>query len=808
VDILLVGHDHIYERLAPMAPTGAADPIYGVRQFTLGTGGAEHQSFNTILPTSEVRNNDTWGVMKLTLHDTSYDWVFLPVDGGTFTDSGTGVTHGPPPDQPPIFDQDLPDRTDAEGAAISLFSHASDANGDSLTYAASGLPPGLTINSSTGLISGTISAGAATGSPYAVNVTVSDDGGATVGATDTFSWSVATASGSGLILFRSASFAANSVGNNVVIPTPAGVQADDIMIAVLDVKAAPTVTTPSGWTLVSTTPNGSNFKQVVYSRVVTASEPVSTTWTINENRAISGGIVAYSGVNTSTPVETFSAGTGSTTSITAPSVTSAFAGAMIVGAFGINADSTIAPPPGMTERGEIVSAARIRTEISDVALTTAGATGAKTATAATAAANIGQLVVLRPMSSLANTSPVAHDVTATATAGIAKTITLVGADAETCELTFGRAAATLDSGASVSAPTSAACTGSGPFEDTATVTYTASTEFSGSDSFTYTVHDGTAGSNTATVSITVAPFTPNAPPTFDQDLPDRTDAEGAAISLSSHAGDPNGDSLTYSASGLPPGLSINASTGLISGTISTGAATDSPYAANVTVSDDGGATVGAIDTFSWSVTTASGSGSIEFRSASFAANTIAKTVVIPAPAGVRPGDVMLAVLDVKTIPTVTTPAGWTFVAITRSGSKFEQAVYARIVTASESSSYQWTLSAKRAACGGIVAYSGVNTSTPVETFSAATGSTASITAPSVTSAFGGAMIVGAFGINADATIAPPPGMIERGEIVSASRIRTEISDVALAIAGATGSKTATAALAAANIGQLVVLRPA
>jgi hypothetical protein len=69
---------------------------------------------------------------------------------------------------------------------------------------------------------------------------------------------------------------------------------------------------------------------------------------------------------------------------------------MVVGAFGINADSTISPPAGMTERGEIASATRLRTEISDVVLGSAGATGAKTATAAAAAANIGQLIVLRP----------------------------------------------------------------------------------------------------------------------------------------------------------------------------------------------------------------------------------------------------------------------------------------------------------------------------------------------------------------------------------------------------------------------------
>ena len=51
-------------------------------------------------------------------------------------------------------------------------------------------------------------------------------------------------------------------------------------------------------------------------------------------------------------------------------------------------------------------------------------------------------------------------------------------------------------------------------------------------------------------------------------------------------------------------------------------------------------------------------------------------------------------------------------------------------------------------------------------------------------------------------------MTERGEIVSATRLRTEISDVVLASAGTTGAKTATAAAAAANIGQLIVLRPA
>ncbi len=102
VDILMDGHDHIYERFVPMksgatpADPPVADPTYGIQQFTVGMGGEEHHSLGTTLPTSVVRNNDTFGIFKLTLHATTYDWVFLPIDGYTFTDSGTGTVHAAP----------------------------------------------------------------------------------------------------------------------------------------------------------------------------------------------------------------------------------------------------------------------------------------------------------------------------------------------------------------------------------------------------------------------------------------------------------------------------------------------------------------------------------------------------------------------------------------------------------------------------------------------------------------------------------------------------------------------------------------
>jgi len=113
-DILLGGHWHNYERLAPMDASGAADPGFGVRQFVVGTGGASLSGFGTILPTSEVRDNATHGVMKFTLHASSYDWQFIPIAGQTFTDSGTSSTHGAPggSPQPAVADFDGDGDTD------------------------------------------------------------------------------------------------------------------------------------------------------------------------------------------------------------------------------------------------------------------------------------------------------------------------------------------------------------------------------------------------------------------------------------------------------------------------------------------------------------------------------------------------------------------------------------------------------------------------------------------------------------------------------------------------------------------------
>lgn len=92
-EIVLGGHDHSYQRWAPLAPSGAVDAARGVRQFVVGTGGRSHYPNVGARPGFEAGDDTTSGVLELTLHPGRYDWRFLPVDGQAFTDAGGRACH-------------------------------------------------------------------------------------------------------------------------------------------------------------------------------------------------------------------------------------------------------------------------------------------------------------------------------------------------------------------------------------------------------------------------------------------------------------------------------------------------------------------------------------------------------------------------------------------------------------------------------------------------------------------------------------------------------------------------------------------
>jgi hypothetical protein len=93
VDVLLTGHDHAYERFAPMDAAANRDGARGVRQFVAGLGGKNQQRQLHSLANTEVRENTAFGVLELTLRPSGYEWQYVAEPGSPFTDAGANACH-------------------------------------------------------------------------------------------------------------------------------------------------------------------------------------------------------------------------------------------------------------------------------------------------------------------------------------------------------------------------------------------------------------------------------------------------------------------------------------------------------------------------------------------------------------------------------------------------------------------------------------------------------------------------------------------------------------------------------------------
>jgi hypothetical protein len=91
--VILAGHDHNYERFAPQDVDGLRDNTNGMREFVVGTGGARLTPIVLRKQNSEITDNSTYGVLKMVLKDGGYEWEFLPVTAGGFTDRGIALCH-------------------------------------------------------------------------------------------------------------------------------------------------------------------------------------------------------------------------------------------------------------------------------------------------------------------------------------------------------------------------------------------------------------------------------------------------------------------------------------------------------------------------------------------------------------------------------------------------------------------------------------------------------------------------------------------------------------------------------------------
>jgi large repetitive protein len=461
----------------------------------------------------------------------------------------------------------LPPQTNldaATGINVPTAGGFADIDNSTLTYSASGLPTGLSMNTATGIISGTIdrSASQTNGGAYAVTVTAQDAAGLT--AIQTFAWTVTN-------------------------PVPVAVNdtattAEDtpILISVLPNDSDPDgdpLTVISAFTAIGQATVVGN--QVQYTPPANFNGTATITYTISDGQ---GGTATATITVTVTPVNDAPTATPIPPRNTADGATIAVP---VAGSFAdVDGDtltfSGTGLPPGLT----IDPATGL---ISGVIDKTASQTNGGVYTATIIASDgkggtVNQTITF----TVTNPPPVAGNDTASTPEDTPVTIPVLVNDSD-------------PDGDPLTVTSASALNGTVVINPDGTITYTPNPGFNGTDTITYEISDGNGGTSIATVAVLVADV--NDLPTSGV-IANQTNLDAQVINLpvASAFADPDGDTLTYSATGLPAGLTINAATGAISGTIDSSAsqANGGVYSITVTANDGRGGT--ASSTFSWTIT--------------------------------------------------------------------------------------------------------------------------------------------------------------------------------------------------------------
>ncbi len=445
----------------------------------------------------------------------------------------------------PRLSMDPIDPTNAVGDVVSLQVSASDAANGTLTYSASGLPPGLNIDSSTGLISGTIATGADTSSPYNVTVTA-DDGVA--GVSQSFAWTVMH-----LSLVNPGS-QASADGQTVSLAVQGG-DADGDAVS-WTASGLPTGLSINGSTgLISGTIASNADTNSPYNVTVTVGDGVNSAsqsflWTV--------GPVALTAPADQTNTE------GDSVSLQLQGVSNG--GSLTYSASGLPDGLSLNATTGLISGVIAAGAAAEGPFTVDVAVSNGVVSSSQTFTW-----NVNPVVSLTAPSDQSNSE------------GDNVSLSLSASDSMNANLTY--TADGLPSGLSINSTTGLI---SG--------TIAAGDSSGGPYAVTVAASDGTYSTSQA-FNWTIT-HTDTTPPTMSTPGT-QTNVAGDSVSLPVNASDADGDALTYSATGLPDGLDIDPSSGVISGTVADDAVSTTPYAVTVTAADSNGQSVS--QTFTWLV---------------------------------------------------------------------------------------------------------------------------------------------------------------------------------------------------------------
>ena len=425
-----------------------------------------------------------------------------------------------------------------EGDAVSLPIYAFDPNGDTLSFSATGLPSGLSIGSTTGVIAGTVAAGAANGSPYSVTVTASDG---TLNNSQTFAWVVSQV----LLAAPGDQTTAEGQAVSLQLQATASAGAGAITYGASNLPAGLTLNTTTG--LISGSPANLSSNSGPYTVTATATAGGSTssqsfTWNVTH-------------VLLSSPGDQFNT-QGDTVSVPL-AASDPDSDTLSYSVTGLPSGLGISSTTGLIS-GTIATTG----QSAPYAVTVTASDGSHSASA-TFKWTVNPVLLPTPGDQFNVT-------------GNAVSVQVQGSEGNGHSLTY--SASGLPAGLSISS----------------------------AGLITGTLLTSAARANPYAVTVTASNGTQSASTTFNWSVQtlqitgpgDQSVKEGGAVSIQVQAYGTAGAILTYAASALPPGLSINPSTGLISGTLASGSARPQPYLSTVVVSSGNGYQSG---TLQWTV---------------------------------------------------------------------------------------------------------------------------------------------------------------------------------------------------------------
>ena len=452
--------------------------------------------------------------------------------------------------------------TDGQPVSIDVHGYFADADNDGLTYSATGLPAGVTINAGTGVISGNLgihASTATTSGAYAIVVTASDGKGGVV--SESFTLNVVNPAPAGVADAFSGTQGSPVSGN--VLTNDTDPDGDTLSVSTTPVQgpANGILVLNSNGTFVYT-PNASfhgtdTFQyQVIDADGGTSTATVTLTIAAVNSAPVNSGVIGTQIGNDSTTVNLNVAGQFS----------DADGDTLTYSATGL--------PPGLTMSPTGLITGTLGSSASQ------GGTNGTYAVTVSAADGRGGLTTQVFNFNVVNPAPTTANSTATTPEDTAVTGTLAANDVDGDSLTFSAVTQPSHGTLSLNAITGA-------------YTYTPAANYNGSDSFTYKVVDADGGVATATVNLTVTAVNDAPVGVGSIGAQSGVDAAPFSLSVANRFADVDGDTLSYSASGLPAGLSINAA-GVITGNLDSSASRGGNaglYTVAITAIDGNGASV-------------------------------------------------------------------------------------------------------------------------------------------------------------------------------------------------------------------------